>query len=59
MAMRAPDGRYCIKGSRIVKTGRCGSFVSTALALLPYFEYRPGQLLVFSRDRYNTTKNQR
>ena len=50
--LKAKDGRFCIKGTHIVKTGRCGSFVSTSLALLPYFEYRPGQFLVFSRDRF-------
>jgi hypothetical protein len=56
MAIRASGGRFCIKGTQIVKTGRCGSFVSTSLALLPYFEYRSGQILVFSKDQFERVK---
>ena len=55
-AINAKDGCFCIKGTHIVKTGRCGSFVSTSLALLPYFDYKAGQILVYSRDKFEDLK---
>jgi len=50
-AMNAPTGRYCIKDPNI-KPGRMGSIICTLLALLPEFEYEPGQILVYRGQQH-------
>jgi len=40
-----------MKELKYAKPGRLGSFVCTCLGMLPYFEYRPGQYLIFLPDR--------
>jgi len=56
MAIEAPCGRFCIKGTRTPKAGWCGAFVSTSLARLSYFEYKEGQFLLFSKDQFKKAR---
>jgi len=47
-AMDSPDGTFSIKDPDL-KPARMGSIVCTLLALLPEFDYRPGQVLVYRK----------
>lgn len=55
-AIENPSQLICINNDGIskckyLKPGMLGSFVCTCLALLPYFQYRRGQYLIFLPDR--------
>jgi len=45
-AVDSPDHQFSIKNPKL-NPARMGSIVCTMLALLPYFEYLPGQVLVY------------
>ncbi|MDP7021481.1 MAG: hypothetical protein QGH30_03915 [Candidatus Krumholzibacteria bacterium] len=55
-AIESPSRQFCITGegmkrAKHVKRGGRGSFVCTALSLLPYFAYSEGQILEYLEDK--------